>query len=186
MIGFLSGNVIKIREKKLILDVGGVGYEIFANRKLLTKIQPTDSLKFWIHTHQTSDAISLFGFAEEKDLKFFELLNSVNGVGPKSALEILENPTNSLEKTIVSGDTKKLAETPGIGKKTAARIILELRSKIVGGDPKIPETAEIDSEILEAVAQLGYPKKVAEKILAKLPQEITITEEIVRWFLQNV
>lgn len=186
MIGFLSGSVIKIRGKKIILDVNGVGYEISVNQKLLTKIQPNDALKFWIHTHQTSDSISLFGFAEEKDLRFFELLNSVNGVGPKSALEILEKPADALEKIIVSGDARKLAETRGIGKKTAARIILELRSKIAGGDPEIPETAEIDSEILEAAAQLGYPKKVAEKILAKLPREITETEEIVRWFLQNV
>ncbi len=185
MIGFLSGSVIKIRGKQIILDVGGVGYEIFVNQKSLTKIQPNDSLKFWIHTHQTNDAISLFGFAEEKDLRFFELLNSVNGVGPKSALEILEQPADALEKIIVGSDAKKLAETRGIGKKTAARIILELKPKIAGGDPEIPETAEIDSEILEAVARLGYPKKAAEKILAKLPREITATEEIVRWFLQN-
>ena len=185
MIGFLKGNVLKVRGNKLILDVSGVGYEVFVNQKLLVKIRPNDSLKFWIHTHQTSDSISLFGFEEERELEFFELLTSVNGVGPKSALEILEKPADILKKIIASSDTKKLAETRGVGKKTAARIILELKPKITGGDPEIPEVSEIDAEILTAIESLGYPKKAAQKVLGKLPTEITKIEEIVRWFLQN-
>ncbi len=185
MIGHLSGSVLKTGGKKLLLDVGGVGYEVFVNSKILNKASVGNPLKLWIHTHQTNDAISLFGFAEEKELGFFELLRSVSGVGPKTGLEILESPVEVLESIIVSGDAKKLGETRGIGKKTAARIVLELKPKIAGGDPEIPADLEINSEILEAIVSLGYPKKDAQKILAKLPSEITKTEEIVRWFLQN-
>jgi holliday junction DNA helicase RuvA len=185
MIGYLSGTVIKTRGRKLLLDVHSVGYEVFVSSKILINAKVNDEQKLWIHTHQTSDAISLFGFSEEAELSFFELLNSVNGVGPKTALDILETPIAALEKTISQGDAGKLSETPGIGKKTAARIVLELKPKIAGGDPEVPETDDVDSEILEAIVRLGYPKKDAQKILTKLPKNIQETEEIVRWFLQN-
>lgn len=185
MIGHLSGTVIKTKSKKLLLDVGGVGYEIFTNSKVLINAETNSKQKLWIHTHQTSDAISLFGFEDEAALSFFELLTSVSGVGPKTALEILEQPVAALEQTILAGDAAKLAETPGIGKKTAARIVLELKSKISGSDPEVPDDTEVSSEILEAVVGLGYAKKDAQKILSKLPKEITDMEEAVRWFLQN-
>ena len=185
MIGFLHGTVLKTRGKKLILSVNGVGYEVFVNTNILATAKPDTEQKLWIHTHQTNDAITLFGFVAEEDLNFFELLNSVNGVGPRTAIEILETPVEKLRQIITSGDAKKMAETPGIGKKTAARIVLELRPKLAGGDPEVPEETEIDAEILEAIVGLGYSKKAAEKILAKKPAEISEAEAIVKWFLQN-
>ncbi|MFH0776283.1 MAG: Holliday junction branch migration protein RuvA [Patescibacteria group bacterium] len=185
MIGFLRGTVLRIRGKKLILAVGGVGYEVWANSKILGISPVGQELQLWIYTHQTSDSTALFGFSEEDDLNFFELLNSVNGVGPKTALEILETPSAKLRAIITNGDAKKLAETPGIGKKTAARIVLELKPKITGDDPEIPLESAIDQEILEAIVGLGYAKKAAEKILARKPAEIEKPEQIVKWFLQN-
>ncbi|MFA5351951.1 MAG: Holliday junction branch migration protein RuvA [Candidatus Gracilibacteria bacterium] len=186
MIGYLTGSVLQLRERSvIILTSGGVGYEVFASRLLLRKLQLEEKIHLCIHTHQTSDTISLFGFREEKNLKFFELLNSVNGVGPKTALDILENPVEVIENIIVSGDAKKLSETKGIGKKTAARIVLELKAKITGGDPEVPASGEIDPDVMEALLQLGYRKADIEKHLAKLPAEIIKTEAIVKWFLQN-
>jgi Holliday junction DNA helicase RuvA len=185
MIGYLHGNVIKTRGKKLLLDVGGVGYEIGVNAKIILHAKVDETKKLWIHTHQTSDAISLYGFEEEKELEFFELLMKVNGVGPKSALEILENPLETLEKIILEGDLDALSQTQGIGKKTAARIILELKAKMKGGDVEIPEEGEVNEEALEAITSLGYAKKDARKILRKLPKEIEKSEEIVKWFLKN-
>lgn len=185
MIGHLSGTVLKIRDKKLILNVQGVGYEVFANSKVLDQANIDSKQKLWIHTHQTSDAISLFGFTDEKDLNFFELLTSVNGVGCKTALDILESPVEALESIIFEGNATKLAETPGIGKKTAARIILELKPKITGGDIELPVDQEIDSSSIEAIVSLGYSKKEAEKGLRNLPKDISKAEEIVKWFLQN-
>ena len=185
MIGHLRGTVLKIREKKLLLDVGGVGYEVWVNSKILSSARVDAEKALWIHTHQTNEAISLFGFGDEKKMEFFELLNSVDGVGPKTALDILETPAEILESIILEGNAGKLAETPGIGKKTAARIILELKPKLTGDDPEVPENFEVNTEILEAVVGLGYSKKEAGKVLTKLPAEITEIEAIVRWFLQN-
>lgn len=185
MIGFLRGTVLKIRGKKLILEVGGVGYEVWANSKVLGIAKVGDTKKLWIYSHQTSDSISLFGFEDDSDLEFFELLTSVNGVGPKTALEVLETPAAKLRQIIASGDAKKLGETPGIGKKTAARIVLELRPKMTGDDPEVPDDFEIDSEILDALVGLGYSKKMVEKVLVQKPAEIIKAEAIVKWFLQN-
>jgi Holliday junction DNA helicase RuvA len=185
MIGHLTGRVLKIRGRKMILDVGGVGYEVRASGKILSAAKVGAERKFWIFTHQTSDSISFFGFEKEDELDFFELLISVNGVGPRSAIEILERSVDEIRAAILASDVAKIAETPGIGKKTAARLVLELRQKIAGGDPEIPAESKIDDDILDAVVGLGYSKKVAEKILAKLPTGIENPEEIVKWFLRN-
>jgi len=185
MIGHLTGCVLKIRRQKMILDVGGIGYEIRTTTKILFSSKVGEKKKLWIFTHQTSDAISLFGFGKEDELDFFELLISVNGVGPRSAIEILERPIDEIRGAILANNVAKIAETPGIGKKTAARLILELRQKIAGGDPEVPIETKVDSEILEAVVGLGYSKKEAEKILAQLPPEIENAEDIVKWFLRN-
>ncbi|MCF7846378.1 MAG: Holliday junction branch migration protein RuvA [Candidatus Peribacteraceae bacterium] len=185
MIGFLRGTVLKTRGKKLLLDVSGVGYEVFVNSKILGIVQAGSEKQLWIHTHQTSDAIALFGFENDEDLSFFELLNSVNGVGPRTALDILETPLEILREAILKNDAARLAETPGIGKKTAARIVLELRPKLSGDDPEVPTEAKIDPEILEAIVGLGYSKKEAAKILAEKPTEIIEAEAVVKWFLQN-
>jgi Holliday junction DNA helicase RuvA len=185
LIGSLRGTVLKIRGKKLILEVGGVGYEVWANSKVLGIAKIGAEKKLWIFSHQTSDSVSLFGFEDENDLEFFELLTSVNGVGPKTALEILETPAAKLRQVISQGDAKKLAETPGIGKKTAARVVLELKPKMTGDDPEVPNENEVDPEILEAIVGLGYSKKAAEKILVQKPIEISKAEAIVKWFLQN-
>ena len=185
MIGYLTGTVLKIRPRKLILIVGGIGYEIFTNQCLLTKIAPGEKLEVWIHTHQTNDSISLFGFITERELDFFELLNSVNGVGPKTALDILETPVETIENTIIAGDTKILGKTKGIGAKTAARVVLELRSKITGQKPEVPQNFEINQEAVDALATLGYRKSDVKKTLIQLPVEISETEEIIKWFLKN-
>jgi Holliday junction DNA helicase RuvA len=185
MIGHLSGRVLKIRSKKLILDVGGVGYEIRATGKILFATKVGAEKELWIFTHQTSDSISLFGFEKEDALDFFELLISVNGVGPRSAIEILERPVDEIRGAILANDVAKIAETPGIGKKTAARLILELRQKIAGGDPELPVESNVDEDILDAVTSLGYSKKAAGKVLSQLPADIRNPEEIVKWFLRN-
>jgi Holliday junction DNA helicase RuvA len=184
LIGFLSGTVLATRKRTLILDTGGVGYEVFVNKKLLGK-KLGSNLKLWIHTHQTSDAISLFGFEQEKTLEFFELLMSVNGVGPKTALEILEIPFEVTENIIVSGDTKALSRTPGIGAKTAARIVLELKPKLTGSAPEAPADFDFNEDALEALTQLGYKSSDVKKALSKLPPGFTKPEEIVKWFLRQ-
>jgi Holliday junction DNA helicase RuvA len=184
MIGSLSGTVQGTRGHSLIVEAGGVGYLVAVNKNLLLKTKIGTKLTLQIHTHQTSDAISLFGFASAADLEFFELLNSVNGVGPKTALEILETPREVVESAIISGDTAAFKRIPGVGPKTAGRIVLELRGKLTGDkNVTLPRSHELDSDAVDALIQLGYKKNQIEKVLAELPTGITKTEEIVRWFL---
>ncbi len=186
MLGYLSGTIIGTRRQSVILEAGGVGYLVAVSKKLLAKAKAGSKLALHIHTHQTSDAISLFGFSSELELEFFELLTSVNGVGPKTALEILETPREVIESAIVGNDTAAFKRIPGVGPKTAGRIVLELRGKLTGDkNVVLPNASELDPDAVEALSQLGYKNAQILKILAKLPKKITETEAIVKWFLQT-
>ncbi len=185
MIGYLSGIVLGIRGHALIVETGGVGYLVAVSQRLLVKSKTGSKLTLHIHTHQTNDAISLFGFIDTAELNFFELLTSVNGIGPKTALEILETPREVIESAIVSSDTAAFKRIPGVGPKTAGRIVLELRGKLTGDQTvTVPTDSRLDTDAIEALSQLGYKKSQIEKLLIKLPTEIRTTEEIVKWFLQ--
>lgn len=185
MIGYLKGSVVGTRKNALILDVHDVGYLVHVTSQLLNQASIGKELALLIHTHETSDTVSLFGFAKAEDLSAFELLNSVNGVGPKTALAILETPVSKLKELIAAGNAKELGKIPGIGPKTAARIVLELKNKLFG-EITVPETAsqKIDEEVFEALEALGYKNSYAKKVLAELPDHLTRTEEIVTWFLR--
>src|SRR3989339_91803 len=130
MISYLSGTVIHIDIKYFILNVNGVGYQVFANNETISNIQLDQELKFFIYTSVKEDAINLYGFKTLDELNFFKQLISVSGVGPKTALEILNQPINLIKTAIFTGDSAFLSKTPGIGKKTAERLILELKNKI--------------------------------------------------------
>lgn len=188
MIGHLKGTVLGTRKNAILLDVHDVGYLVHVTQEVLQAAVKSTELTLSIHTHETSDTVSLFGFRNENELQFFELLTSVNGVGPKTALAIMENPIDKLQALIASGNAKELAKTPGVGPKTAARIVLELKNKLIGGAITVPdmEHAAVTDDILDALESLGYKKAQVKKILTKLPPEITRTEEIVTWFLRNI
>lgn len=186
MLGYLSGTIVTTRRHAVILAAGGVGYLVAVSKQLLAKAKAGSKLALHIHTHQTSDTISLFGFVSETELEFFELLTSVNGVGPKTALEILETPREVIESAIVGNDTAAFKKISGVGPKTAGRIVLELRGQLTGDrNVTLPNESELDSDAVEALTQLGYKNAQIQKTLAKLPKEITETEAIVKWFLQT-
>lgn len=187
MFGYLKGTVLTTRRNALILDVHDVGYLVHVVSTVREHVATGSSLALWVYTHETSDTVSLFGFKTEAELDFFELLTSVNGVGPKTALGILEAPMEKVRGLIASGNAKELAKTPGIGPKTAARIVLELKNKMVGGAIDVPDlTPDIGEDVVEALESLGYKKSHVKKILEKLPADIRRTEDIVTWFLRNV
>lgn len=186
MIGYLDGIVISSRDRSVIVNVGGIGYRVRVNTAIATAARAGTRCALFIHTHQTSDAMTLFGFADEATLAFFEELLSVNGVGPKTSLDILEQPIEAIRALIVAGDAKALAATPGIGPKTAARIVLELRAKMVKGAIDVPiATTDVSDDVIDALEQLGYKKAHIKKALMKLPADITQTAAIVTWFLRG-
>jgi len=177
MIGYLKGKILKSNPSKIIVDVNGVGYLVFISINTYEEINQKPEVELFIHTSVKEDSITLFGFSKESEKEMFELLIAVNGIGPKTALGILSGiRIQELKEAIINNNINRIVAAPGIGKKTAERLVLELRSKI----DLIPTTGtETDisygtkSEAILALTTLGYNTKIAEKavrdILDKLP-----------------
>ena len=144
MIAFLRGTVEDIAESSLVLDVHGVGYEVLVPGQLLSSISGTgQELKLYTYMQVREDAVVLFGFLTKDDLAMFKMLIGVNGVGPKAGLAILSAlGADDLRFAVLSDDAKKIAKTPGIGAKTAQKIILELKDKLHPADPACPSAPE--------------------------------------------
>ncbi len=172
MISYLTGKVLFTNEKYLVLDVGGVGYKIICNSK---NINPSEEKKsFFIHTVVREDALELFGFTNEIELGLFERLINISGIGPRSALAIVNvGSIEDLTKAIQEGNLGYLTAVGGVGKKTAEKIILELRGKV----SDILENDKKDNELVLALKSLGYSEKVAEN-MAKNTTGNTMQEKI--------
>jgi len=190
MIGYLQGIIQKKLPKNIILNTGSVGYVVNLAGPLLEKCTEGKNLELYVYTKVREDDISLFGFAKIEELEFFKTVLNVNGVGPKTALEILSQDMDKTKAAILSNDILFLSKIPGIGKKTAERIIVELKNKLdwvdsmrLHKDLKTDETKS--EEAVEALVGLGYQRFEIAKILKKMPEEITTTEEIITYFLKN-
>lgn len=197
MISRLSGTVAHIDPKYLVLDVGGVGYKVFTTADTLSQIgsgtkttaKTGTPLTLWTHLVVRDDALDLYGFTTIAEHNFFELLISVSGIGPKTALGILGVATiHTLTTAIGSGDTSHLTKVSGIGKKNAEKIVLELRDKIDGLDLRgVPgaktstdhsaaaQAMRGDADVLEALIALGYRDHESRDVLKKLDKSITDT-----------
>ena len=165
MIGSIKGKIILKTDKFLIIETGGVGYKISVSPDTLSKsFKITDDIFLWLHTHVRSDAFDLFGFLDIQELEFFEMLINVSGIGPRSALTILSIASiETLRKAIGSNDITYLTKISGIGRKTAEKIIIELRDK-VGKENKDGSLKE-ELDALEALKSLGYSQNEAREAL---------------------
>lgn len=187
MIAYLNGTIQKKLPDSIILNTNGVGYHIFTTKNLYTECEENDSVEIYIHTAVREDAITLYGFQTLEELQMFKLLITVSGVGPKSGLEILNNPIASLKYAIANGDNALLVKTKGIGGKTADRIIIDLKGKINAmekpEDYNVPQ--EVNNDALVALQGLGYKRHHIVRALKNIPEEVQETEDIIRHFLQN-
>jgi len=173
MIGRLRGRIIERGATEIIVDVGGVGYQVAVPARGGFGIDSEVDLH--VHTHLRQDALLLFGFAERRDREVFDLLITVPNVGPTKALAILETEIDDLVRLVVAGDTKALAKLPGIGKRTAERMVVDLREKLAALAPSLvgskPPTKSGDARILadlvSALAHLGYRPADAEREAAR-------------------
>lgn len=185
MISYLTGKIIHADTRFFIIDVNGVGYKIYTTSGVLEKQLP-ETVSFWTYLAVREDALDLYGFPTKDELDFFELLISVNGIGPKTALGILNvaNPA-TIRKAVATEDPSYLTKVSGIGKKNAEKIVLELKSKLTGWEATEEGAAHShDSDALEALKSLGYPEREARDALKKVPKEITDTSECVRQALK--
>jgi Holliday junction DNA helicase RuvA len=186
MIRLLKGTVLSNEERSIILMVNGVGYQVFVPNSIL--IEADEELTLYIHTHVREDAFTLYGFRNQNELNFFELLLTINGVGPKMALAILDQPAQQIQKAIAQSDIKTLTKIPGLGKKKAERIILELKSKVdpVDGSLPIPQENDIHPDVILTLESLGYKRSHIQKVLSEVEEEINEVEEWIRVFLKRV
>ncbi|MDA8169659.1 MAG: Holliday junction branch migration protein RuvA [Nitrospiraceae bacterium] len=172
MIGTLRGRLVHKRAAGVIVDVHGVGYEVMMPVSALSSL-PEQGVEVFlhIHTHVREDGIKLFGFATEQEKQLFVTLLGVNGVGPKLALNILSGtPADMFSRAVAADDVAALSKIPGVGKKTAGRIILELKQKL----PAIETPRDIIFEdALSALVNLGYRKTDALGALEKAAKKKT-------------
>lgn len=170
MIGYLTGNIISSKPTQIILDVNGVGYLVNISISTFEKISEKESVSLFIHTSVKEDSITLFGFFTQSEKEMFELLISISGIGPKVSLGILSGiSVDDLKDAIANGNVSRLIAIPGIGRKTAERVVLELRNKVdsIKSDGSIKETS-VKEEAVSALATLGYQRQIAEKVVRDL------------------
>ena len=180
MIGSIKGKIVLKTDKFLIVETAGVGYKISVSPDTLSKSKKVSGeISFWIHTHVREDAIDLYGFLDRQELEFFEMLINISGIGPKGALSILGIASlETLRKAISTGDTAYLTKISGIGRKTAEKIVLELRDKIAnmtGGD-KTGSSLQGELDALEALKSLGYSQNEARDALKKVSADLDTSD----------
>lgn len=191
MIGHLKGKIIKLKPTQLLLDVNGVGYSVNITFNTFDKVSQKKDVNLYIHTSVKEDSITLYGFYKEYEKEMFELLISISGIGPKLALSLLSGiEAGELKEAIGTGDVSRIVAIPGIGRKTAERLILELKGRV----STISETTEvagdrgIKKEAISALTTLGYNFTTAEKAvretLSSLPD--VALEELIKKSLSRI
>lgn len=184
MIGYLKGKVKYQTAGWLILEVNNIGYKVFSN----TRGSVGDSIELFIHEHIREDANDLYGFASVAEMEFYEILLSVSGVGPKMGLAILTiGSVERIKQAIIKGDTTLFTTVSGVGKKVAAKIIVELKNKVAARtDSYLPEEASEDNDLVAALEQLGYKQTEIFAVIRDIPEELSGTQAKLTWALQKM
>ncbi len=181
MIGYLEGTIRAVQENHCLVVAGGVGYKVFATKETLARMAAEAETSLWTHLAVRENALDLYGFPAPEELASFELLLTVSGIGPKSALGILDIASSeTLRSAIASGNAAYLTNVSGIGKKTAEKIVLELKDKVLAGSSAGPAMPKGDSEALEAMRALGYSADEGRAALRNVPAEIEGSSERLR------
>ena len=178
MISYIHGKVLSLNEKSVTIDVGGLGYQVFATPEAINKFRVGDEASLFTYLAVREDSLDLYGFANEEEKIIFEMLLTVSGIGPKSAIGILGiTSVDTLKKAIATGDTSYLTKVSGIGRKTAEKIVLELRDKLRSHADNKEATGELraESDSIEALKALGYSHNEAREALRNVPPEIVGT-----------
>jgi Holliday junction DNA helicase RuvA len=183
MIGRIQGILVSVHPPRLLVDCQGVGYEIDVPMSTLYQLPETNQkITLLTHFQVREDAQQLFGFATETEREAFRQLIKISGVGSRTALAVLSGMSvNELAQAIAMQEAGRLTQVPGIGKKTAERLCLELKGKlapdlgIVGGKP---QAVEASSEVLQALLALGYSEKEAHLALKQIPPDSTVSDGI--------
>jgi Holliday junction DNA helicase RuvA len=190
MIRMVRGAVMARGKDYLVIDVGGVGYKVFVSEPAALSANINEQLMLHTYLQVREDALNLFGFSDVDELAMFELLLGVNGVGPKVALATLGvlSP-DMLRMAVASEEPAMIARVPGVGKRTAEKIVLELRDKVKQGAgigiQSLAFATDVDSEVVDALISLGYSVVEAQRAVQKLPKDAEGVEERLRLALSQ-
>ncbi len=186
MISKITGQIIHKNDKFIVVETNGLGYKIFSTTDLISKVKENDQVQIWTYLAVRENALDLYGFMTKKDLDFFELLITISGVGPKTALNILNVATvDSLRKAISSGETAHLTKVSGLGKKMADKIVLELKGKL-GSYEEIEMGLKEEIDALEALKSLGYSHRDAREALQEISKDLKSTSDRVKAALKHL
>ncbi|MGD9569297.1 MAG: Holliday junction branch migration protein RuvA [Sedimentibacter sp.] len=195
MISFIRGEIIKKGLDYIILDNNDIGYYINTSLSTLNKVREGERVLIQTYMHLREDLIALYGFLTSDEIEIFKKLISVNGVGPKAALSVLSTfEPNTVKEIILKDDALKMSKVPGIGKKTASKIILELKDKVgtldsieTGADEtSMAQLDSEDSDILNALIALGFNSFEAKKALNRIDFTGKTENEIIKEALKNI
>lgn len=196
MISYVRGKLAAVEPQKAVVDVGGIGYGVFMPQQALSLLpQPGNEVKLYTYLNVKEDALQLFGFLTKDDLEIFKLVIGVSGIGPKGGLNILSCMSpDELRFAIMSGDAKAISAAPGIGKKTAEKLILELRDKVdiedVLNSAAHPDDSgqfqdgeaesAMQTEAVQALVALGYGNAESLRAVRKTSPECLTVEDILK------
>ncbi len=189
MIYSLQGKIKGVGDSFVVVETGGVGFKISSDSRTLRKLSKAEgAVKLFCYPYFREERFELYGFLEEETLRLFELLNTVAGIGPKTALGILDiAPVANIMAAIIEKKADFLTQSSGIGRKTAERIILELHSKIKLPKAKVlAEKIDIDREIEEVLVGLGYARNEVKRVVEAVPAEAKTLEERLRAALRTL
>jgi Holliday junction DNA helicase RuvA len=193
MIRLVRGSVLARGKDHLIVDigdaVGGIGFKVFAPEPTLVQLNSGMAATLHTYLQVREDALTLYGFATEDELGMFELLLTVSGVGPKVALSILSTLSpDTLRLALANDEPALVARAPGVGKRTAQKIVLDLKDKVTGpttGLQALALATDTDSEVIEALTALGYSVVEAQRAVQKLPKDVVGVEDRLRYALSQ-
>lgn len=189
MIAYLRGQIINKTSGYVIVEVNGLGYQVFVGENLGNELKANTEVELYTHHQVREEASDLYGFKTIDDLSLFELLLSVSGVGPKSALGVLSLASaDDIKEAIVRGDADLLTKVAGIGKKTAERLVLELKNKVmrVSSGTSLESTTLGSSDELDALMSLGYSLSEARTALNAVSSELVDSGERVKAALKKM
>lgn len=197
MYAYLEGKIASKGQNELVIDVCGVGYALLCSMTTLAAIPPVgETMRVYTWLSVKEDALELFGFASQEEKRMFLRLTSISGIGPRTALNVLSSmPLRDLTLAIVTGDTAALSRAPGIGKKTAQRIALELKEKVTESDlafapeasaVSAAQTTDAVTEAIEALQTLGYTASEAARAVTKVQTESDQPDELIRLALRSM
>ncbi len=189
MISYLRGKIINKSLNYAILEVAGIGYQVFAGENFLNELKISSEVEVYTHHQVREEASDLYGFKNMEDLELFELLLTVSGVGPKSALGVISMASaNDIKEAIIRGDANLLTKVSGIGKKTAERLVLELKTKVLRGSASsgLESPSLMGSDEIDALMSLGYSLNEARSAFNLVDPSITDSGERVKAALKKM